>query len=326
MSLRDYILSKSITLCFQGAATVLLLSFMLAAGIGIKLVSVTFIFVVIIIGGWLLCGYAFEVCRIKRLERLLEQVQDKYLAGELLPVPLGAVEKRYYEIMKSISRSAISEVENAVREKEKYQDYLEKWVHEIKTPLTACSLILDNGGDAAKLRRELKKVDNLTESILYYGRMRDVEKDTQIKEISVYHVMNQAVKSQMEILIGAGISVEISGDFNIYTDEKSLNFILKQILINCGKYCPKCKVRLKADGERGIISIEDNGIGIPSYEINRVFERGFSGTNGRLTGTSTGMGLYIVKELCRQLDIDINIDSRLGEYTCIKLKFNSFCR
>jgi len=211
-------------------------------------------------------------------------------------------------------------VEQAQREKNEYCSYVESWIHEIKTPLTACSLILANGGDARRLKRELKRADNLTESILYYARMRSIEKDTQIREIRVAKVMDEAVKSQMELLIAAGISVEVQGDFSVHTDGKSLEFILKQLLINCAKYCPGCHVTMTA--ENGVITVQDNGIGIPAHELRRVTERGFTGTNGRRLGGSTGMGLYIVSELCRQLGITMEIESELSKYTRIRLSFD----
>ena len=115
--------------------------------------------------------------------------------------------------MQILSRSAIAAVEQARREKDEYCDYVESWIHELKMPLTACSLILANDGDVRKLKRELKRADNLTENILYYARLRSVEHDTQIGKLQVAAVMDAAVKSQMELLIAAGISVEVDGDF-----------------------------------------------------------------------------------------------------------------
>ncbi|HIU25009.1 MAG TPA: sensor histidine kinase, partial [Candidatus Copromorpha excrementigallinarum] len=103
---------------------------------------------------------------------------------------------------------------------------------------------------------------------------------------------------------------------------KSVVFILKQLLINCAKYCPGCHVKIKA--AKGVITLEDDGIGIPSHEVERVTDRGFSGTNGRRLGKSTGMGLYIVKELCGQLGTDLEIASEEGEFTRVTMKFQGF--
>ena len=194
----------------------------------------------------------------------------------------------------------------------------------MKTPLTACGLILANGGDVRKLKPELRRADNLTESILYYARLRTAQKDTQIKRFQVSEVMEEAVKSQMELMIASKMRVETEGGFEVYSDSKALCFMLKQLLINAAKYCPGCLVRLSARG--GVITVEDNGIGIPSHEISRVTQRGFTGTNGRRLGGSTGMGLYIVKELCQRLDMDMKVESQLGAYTKVILTFQNLTK
>lgn len=321
MKLRDYLYSKAITLCFLGIGLICLMLFMRAAGMDTKLTIVSGFFYVLLIALWLSVQFCIDNRRLKRLERLVEGMEEKYLLGEVLNRPVNAVEKEYYHIMKIVSRSAIEIAEQAIREKEEYCDYVESWIHEIKTPLTACSLIISNDGDIKKLKRKIKQADNLTESILYYARLRTVQKDTLIDCFSVAQVIDEAIKSQMELLIAAGIGVELRGDFSVCSDAKSLLFILKQLLINCAKYCSGCHICITADNGR--IVVEDNGIGIPSHEISRVTERGFSGTNGRNAGGSTGMGLYIVSELCNRLGMTLQIESKRKEYTRITIAFNA---
>ncbi|MDO4544837.1 MAG: sensor histidine kinase [Bacillota bacterium] len=321
MKMREFISSKAVTLCFLGIGMVLAGILLKVAGNSWQMVFMTGLLALLLILCWLAVSYVQESSKLKRLEKIIDQLEEKYLLGEVVPEPAGGTERRYFEIMKTISRSAIGAVEDARREQEGYQDYVENWIHEIKTPLTACSLILDNDADVRKLRRELKRADNLTENILYYARMRTAEKDLQIRQVQISEIMEEAVKSQMELLIAAGVSIETHGDFKVHTDGKSVLFILKQLLINCGKYCPGCHVKMTA--KEGIVTVEDNGIGIPSHEVGRVTDRGFSGTNGRALGKSTGMGLYIVKELCNRLDIRLSIDSERGKYTRISLRFRA---
>lgn len=324
MKLTEYLLSKVITLCFLGIAGILAGVMGSMAGMGLQglLLSAAFYLLVVIM--WLTVEYGVEKRRLERLERLIGELPEKYLLGEVLPVPSGLAERQYYRIMKEISRSAVGMAEKLKREKEEYCDYVESWIHEIKTPLTACSLILSNGGDEKKLRAELKRADNLTENILYYARLRTAEKDTQIRQIHVERICTEAIKSQMELLTAAGICVEARGDFEVYTDPKTLGFIIKQLLINCAKYCPGCRIRIHAD--EGQITVEDNGIGIPAHELGRVTDRGFTGTNGRRLGGSTGMGLYIVKELCERLEIALQIESVQEEYTRITLCFRNLTK
>lgn len=319
MKLRDFLSSKAVTLCFWGITLMLLCGLMLFSGAGGKLLVMLAVGAVLLIAGWLLVSYLVARRRISRLERLASQIEKTYLLGEVLPEPQDAVEREYFEIMKTVSRSAIGAVEDARRERESYGDYVEQWIHEVKTPLTACSLILSNGGDPRKLRRELKRADNLTENILYYARLRTAEKDTVIRTVSVAAVIDEAVKSQMELLLAAGIRVQVQGDFTVSTDDKALGFMLKQLLVNCAQYCPDCTVAISAADGR--IIVEDDGIGIPVHELPRVTQRGFTGTNGRTRGNSTGMGLYIVRELCRRLNIELTVESEQGEFTRFCLAF-----
>ncbi|MCI8668837.1 MAG: HAMP domain-containing histidine kinase [Lachnospiraceae bacterium] len=320
MKIRDYLYSKAVTLCFLGIGLIFVTLFMRAAGMDIKLTAVSGIFYVLLVVLWLSVSFWRDNRRLKNLRKLVEGMEEKYLLGEVLSRPVNALEKEYYHIMKIVSRSAIGIAEQAMREKEEYCEYVESWIHEIKTPLTACSLIISNDGDIKKLKRKIKQADNLTESILYYARLRTLQKDILIDCFQAAQVINDAIKSQMELLIAAGISVETDGDFTVCSDAKSLLFMLKQLLINCAKYCPGCQIWITADSGR--ILVEDNGIGIPAHEISRVTERGFSGTNGRNAGGSTGMGLYIVRELCSRLDITLQIESKQHEYTRIILEFN----
>lgn len=255
------------------------------------------------------------------LKSRLEGMQKKYLIGETLPRPRDSVELQYFFVMQEISRSAIGAVEQAREEKQDYYDYVESWVHEIKTPLTACSLILANGGNPSKLRRELRRADNLTETILTYAKLRTVEKDTQIALVDLHTACDQAVREEMELLINAGIGVSVSGEGYVYTDAKLLVFILKQLLINCAKYCPDCQIHMEL-GENSLC-FEDNGPGIPSHELGRITERGFSGTAGRRQGQSTGMGLYIVSQLCRSLNIHMEITSLEGKFSRFSFHFPS---
>lgn len=273
---------------------------------------------------WLLLGYSLQKSRYEKLQRSIASLDQKYILGEVIPKPKNETESLYYEIMKTVSRSAIDEVEKEKGQREEYQTYVESWIHEIKTPLTACSLILENGGESGKLQRELKKADNLIESILYYARSKQAQKDLLIRPFHIMEVADECIKDEMPLLIAAGVSIEKTGDFEVYSDEKAIGFILKQLLCNSAKYCPHCHIKI--DARQGSLIFEDNGIGIPSYELPRVTEKGFTGTNGRKLGNSTGMGLYLVKVLCDHLSIRFSADSKVNEYTRFVLAFDSLTK
>ena len=122
----------------------------------------------------------------------------------------------------------------------------------------------------------------------------------------------------MELLIAADIGISVDGDSAVYTDAKLLVFILKQLLINCAKYCPGCKIHVVL--EPGCLIFEDNEPGIPDHELARVMERGFTGSAGRKHGGSTGMGLYI-SEFCGKLNIGLEIASEEQRFTRFALLF-----
>lgn len=321
MKLRNYISSKCLPLCFIVLAATVLFFLSKLQGTNIGIILFTEASLILITMLWLAAGFLVQRKRYNTLKQIIGELDEKYLLGEVLPKPRDENEMLYYEIMKTVSQSAITAVEAARREKDEYQEYVEGWIHEIKAPLTACSLILDNDANVSKLRRELKRADNLTESILYYARMKNPEKDTIIRPFSVAAVIEEAVKSQMTLLIAAGVSVEVTGDFQVNSDDKALAFILNQLLVNSAKYCHNCRITISA--KDGVITYEDNGIGIPAHELPRITERGFTGTNGRRLGNSAGMGLYLVRELCRHLNITLAITSEVDSYTRFTLSFNS---
>ena len=321
MKLSRYLASKGIVLCVIAIGLISWCVFAVLVGVSALVIGVTAGVVLACVAGWLAWEY-FSICkRIKKLNRICSEIEEGYLLGEVIPKPVNAYEEEYFNIMKFVSRSAVQFTEEAKRDKEEYCGYVEKWIHEIKTPLTACSLIIANGGDMRKLKTELKRAENLTENVLYCARLRTIEADTQISEVSVHSVIDNAIKSQMELLVQANVCVETEGDFTARTDGKALEFILKQFLVNSAKYCPNCTVKITAEGKT--LTFEDNGAGVPSHELSRIFNRGFVGSAGRAHGGGTGMGLYLVHELCKQLEINLTAQSEEGKYTRFILTFKN---
>lgn len=317
--MQQFLLGKMITIGFLTITFIFSVSylFLLQLPTGtIFMIASTYL---LLFTGWLFISYYSERRKLKRIEQLLETLKEPYLLGEVLPKPTSMTEQNYFSVVQFISHDAISRVELANRQSRDYKEYVEQWIHELKTPLTAMNLILANEADSRKLRRELKRADNLTDNILHYARLQTIEIDKQLSHFDVAPLINKAVKNQMDILIAAKIQVEVIGDFHVYSDQKALQFMINQLLINSAKYCPGSKVTIEALNNR--IIYEDNGIGIEAHEIPRVFERGFTGSNGRTLGTSTGMGLYIVSKLCEELCIELQVKSEIGKFTRFELTF-----
>ena len=319
MSFRDFIAAKAVSLCMAGMAGLYLALVWYFCALPFSLLLILLLSGLFVLLLWFLVGWRRADRRLKLLRSRLEALPEKYLIGETLDRPQDAVELEYYLLMKEISRSAIGAVEAAQAEKQDYCDYVERWVHEIKTPLTACSLILANGADTTKLRRELRRADNLTETILTYAKLGTVEKDTQISLTDLREACDKAIREEMELLIAADIGISVDGQSSVYTDGKLLAFILKQLLINCAKYCPGCQIQISL--EKSLLRFSDNGPGIPAHELVRVTERGFTGSAGRSHGSSTGMGLYIVSQLCEKLNIGLEITSQERHFTCFQFRF-----
>lgn len=317
--IRDFLNAKLISVGFLWIGYLLLLLFFMLINVPFgTIVMMTVAFIVIQLS-WLVVSFLYEKKRYGEVQKLKEKLQETYLLGEILPKPRSLMERKYFEAMLAVSQDAITRVEQSERSSKEYKEYVELWIHEIKTPLTAMSLILANEQDVRKLRRELKRADNLTDNILHYARLDSIEKDKQLKAHSINGILNDAVKNQMDLLIAAKMQVEIFGESSVYTDSKALQFIVNQLLTNSAKYSPGAKIIMHIKGN--VLIYEDDGIGIPSHELERITERGYTGTNGRKLGTSTGMGLYIVAQLCRELHIDLQISSELKQFTRFELIF-----
>ena len=310
MKLSAYIRSHLIALCLVALFLAGWCVFAALAGVNGMVILLTALAVALCAAAVLACGYISADRRLKKLQRVTDELERPYLLGEVLQRPENAVELEYFNIMKTVSRSAIDAAESAARQRDEYRAHVEKWVHEIKTPLTACQLILAGGGDESKLRAQLRRADNTAESILWYARLQSAGASTQIAEVSVRAAADEAVKSEMELLIAAGVSVNTEGDFTACTDGKALVFMIKQLLVNSAKYCRGGKVWICAG--QGVLTVEDNGSGILPHELPKIFNRGYTGSNG---SGGTGMGLYLVKQTCSALGISLTAQSEKGRFT-----------
>ena len=175
---------------------------------------------------------------------------------------------------------------------------------------------------------ELDKVEDYIEQALFYARSNTVEKDYYIKKSNLKEIVNESIKKNKSVLIQEKVEINMHDlDINVNTDSKWIVFILSQVIQNSVKYRNKdnesnLEIYSKHRKENVILYIKDNWIGIKKGEITRVFEKGFTGTNGRLSGKkSTGIGLYLCKKLCDKLGIAIELNSDYGKGTEVKIVF-----
>jgi signal transduction histidine kinase len=278
------------------------------------------------------CPLAVEFMMKKRfydaLIRDFEQLDRKNLLAELLPEADFFEGSVLTEILKASDKACLEEINRYKAMQAEYQEYIELWVHEIKTPIASSKLIAGNNPNDAtsSMRDELDMIETYVEQALYYARSSAVEKDYIIRELSLERPVYAVIKRNSGVMIKSGISVTAENlNITVRSDAKWLEFILHQLVINAVKYAadrePRIVIRAEKRENSAVLTVIDNGLGIPESELPRIFEKGFTGTNGRKRGKSTGMGLFICRKLCLKLGIDIEAESELGRGTAVRLSF-----
>ena len=265
--------------------------------------------------------------RLLELKSILDGLDRKYLFTECVPPPKGLFERRLFDLARLAGRDMTGAVSDAQASQREYREYVERWVHEIKAPITAARLICRelDGDTRRKLTAELSQIEAHVERALFYARAENPEQDCLFRQIELEKIAAQAIENHRSLLIQNGIRVELENmNCAVYTDEKWAVFILGQLLQNAARYRgPEPAVILSAKplGRQTQLIVHDNGIGIPAHELPRVFERGFTGSNGRIRGGSTGMGLYLCRKLAVFLELGLDITSTEGNGTVVTLTF-----
>ena len=327
MNLRQYILDKKIYFITQGLTLGLLM--ILLSILDINRSGRFFVLIFMILGhfSYLVHDYFRRFRFYKEIATHLDALDKKHYIGEFIDVP------NFYEgeILESVVTQATKSMNDEILEYKlkwnDYRDYIETWVHEIKTPLAAGHLIADNNlsETVESIKLELHKVEDYVEQALYYARSNHVEKDYVIKNIILEDLIKEEVRRASKLLISKKCELLLSlKDEVVYSDQKWLGFIVRQIMNNCVKYSKsplKLEFKVVELEEKTILSIIDNGVGIECSELRHVFEKGYVGTNGRQESHSTGIGLYLCNELTKKMGLSIDIDSVLNHGTTVTIAF-----
>lgn len=202
------------------------------------------------------------------------------------------------------------------------------WVHEIKTPIASSKLLIENNYNdlTRKIDIQINRIENFVEQVLYYSRSDEVGKDYIIKKVELLPLVKNVIRKNQRDFISKRIRLQL-GELNevVYSDSKWIEFILNQILINSIKYSKgkddKIQIESKEISNTVVLTIEDEGVGIIERDLDRVFEKGFTGENGRKFGKSTGIGLYLCKKLCNKLGLGLEIQSKVNVGTKISIIF-----
>lgn len=291
------------------------------------------IYIPLIIMGLYMISIIIEYFKRKKfydnLLKILEELGEKYLITEIIKTPNFLEGQILKNSLEQIDKSMLENVNKYKYMTEDYKEYIELWIHEIKIPIATSKMVIENNKNAItkSIDEELDKVENYIEQALFYARSNTVEKDYYIRKVVLKEIVNESIKKNKSSLIQEKISIDIHDlDIEVNTDNKWIVFILNQIIQNSIKYRKKensvIEIYANQGKENVILYIKDNGIGIKQGEITRVFEKGFTGTNGRLSNKkSTGIGLYLCKKLCNKLGIGIELNSVQNEGTEVKLVF-----
>lgn len=254
--------------------------------------------------------------------------------AEQLPEHMDIIEYDYQELAKELYQAKQELVSKNRIAKKELLDYYGMWVHQIKTPIAALDILLQNTErmlyqldekemmqeaiSVSDMKMELFKIEQYVEMALNYLRVEDISSDLVFKKQELDDMVCQVIRKYAKIFISKKIKMDFKPTKTcIVTDEKWFIFVLEQIISNALKYIKKGKISIYIK-EKSLV-IEDTGIGIPAEDLPRVFEKGFTGYNGRENKKSTGIGLYLCKNIMDKLQWNITADSEVGRGTKIYL-------
>ncbi len=285
--------------------------------------------IILIIGIHILIEYKKKKIFYEQVKSNMAELEEKYLIAELIKVPNFIEGKILKNILQDTERSMVENVKYYKNIQEDYKEFIELWIHEVKIPIAASKMIIENNKTliTKNIEEEIDKIENYTEQALFYARSNAVEKDYIITKTNLKDIVNGAILKNKTMLLNEKISLELKDlEEIVYTDSKWAMFIINQIIQNSIKYSKeenkKIKMYTKTKNDSIILYIVDNGIGIKKGEITRVFEKGFTGENGRIIGQkSTGIGLYLCKKLCEKLGLGIELNSEKDKGTEIRIVF-----
>ncbi|MFD1412257.1 sensor histidine kinase [Oceanobacillus jeddahense] len=260
----------------------------------------------ILLAGFLIFRYQQNVRAIRNIDN---ETHDR----------LSLEAEQMQQLIDDMRREHIREM-NAIQEKQKeHYDFIVSWFHEIKTPIAVLRLIQQTDINANSLREEVKKIENYVDQALYYAKLDSFNQDYDIENCDIVRIVKDTVKDHSKTFISKKIRIDLPSEaMSVQSDSKWLKFIVNQLLTNSLKYTEnggEILICTEETIQEKQLVIRDNGIGITSEELPRIFNRGFTGETGRKYSKSTGMGLYLAQQLSNKLGHYITCTSEVNSYT-----------
>jgi signal transduction histidine kinase len=266
---------------------------------------------------------------------IYKNLEEKTLLADIIEKPDFYEGQLFYNMLSAACKDMNDQIGCLKQQQKEYLEYIELWIHEIKTPIAGMELYFNNhkSEENRELLFQLTRIENYIEQVLYFARSSQFNQDFIVEKIELSDLVKSVIKENSLMFIQAGAQIRMDNlTEEVYTDSKWFKYVLKQILENSVKYG---KDSLSIEFNSSIVddklffSVKDNGIGIKASDINRVFHKGFTGTQGRNYKKSTGMGLYISKKLCTKLGLNLTIASPNEDGTIVTIEFpykNVSCR
>lgn len=329
MKFKDFIKDKKIEIILMLFSTMSIEIILLAYQIQliVRVYVVASIILSLLIS--MLIEYYSKKSYYNNLLEKLDELDQKYLLSEVISKANFQDGNLFKEILEETGKSMLENVNKYKYAQEDYKEYIELWIHEIKTPISASKLIIENNKNeiTKNIEEELDKIENYTEQALYYARSNTVEKDYIITKTKLKDIVNMSIIKNKTTILNNKFELNIHDlEKQVYTDSKWVVFILNQVIQNSIKYSKNenqsIEIYAEEQKEKVTLYIKDNGLGIKKSELSRVFEKGFTGENGRIIGKkSTGIGLYLCKKLCDKLQLAININAEQNVGTEVTIVF-----
>ena len=336
MKLKEYIKDELFKIILIIVYIILICGLLCAFNFGVQMAALMAVLAAI----FFIIMFIWDFCRKRNFYNSLidntQRIDKKYLVIETLDEPEFYEGNLVYTAMYDINKSMIEHINQYERGQQDFKDFIEMWVHEIKLPIASLTLMCHNDKEHIdkKFITQLNRLDDYADKVLYYVRSENAEKDYSFGKVNLKTIINKTAVKNKDIILSNNISLNVHDiDTYVNTDAKWLEFIVNQIISNSIKY-------KKTSGEayievyseqrqdsgtdkvgQAVLHIKDNGIGIPAKDIDKVFIKSYTGSNGRNNAKSTGMGLYIAKNMCGKLGHNIEIKSIEGEYTEVEIIF-----